>query len=78
MAVAEPEVRVAAGALRGRLESGLAVFKGIPFAEPPARFAAPGPVQAWDGIGTPCRTARGPRSRACPAGTRCPSPPRAG
>jgi para-nitrobenzyl esterase len=49
VAVAEPEVRVAAGALRGRLEPGLAVFKGIPFAEPPARFAAPQPVAAWDG-----------------------------
>jgi para-nitrobenzyl esterase len=49
VAVAEPEVRVAAGALRGRLESGVAVFKGIPFAEPPARFAAPEPVVAWDG-----------------------------
>jgi para-nitrobenzyl esterase len=50
MAVAQPEVRVAAGALRGRVESGAAVFKGIPFAEPSARFAAPGPVEAWDGI----------------------------
>jgi para-nitrobenzyl esterase len=49
MTVAEPEIRLAAGALRGRLESGVAVFKGIPFAEPPARFAAPGPVGAWDG-----------------------------
>ncbi|HEY7101497.1 MAG TPA: carboxylesterase family protein [Mycobacteriales bacterium] len=49
MTVAEPEVRVAAGVLRGRLDSGLAVFKGIPFAEPPQRFAAPGPVEAWDG-----------------------------
>ena len=47
--VAEPEVRVTAGLLRGRLEPGLAVFKGIPFAEPPARFAAPEPVAAWDG-----------------------------
>ena len=48
--VARPEVRAAAGALRGRLESGVAVFRGIPFAEPPARFAAPEPVEAWDGI----------------------------
>jgi len=46
--VAEPKVRVAAGALRGRLESGVAVFKGIPFAAP-VRFAAPRPVQAWHG-----------------------------
>jgi para-nitrobenzyl esterase len=49
VAVAEPEVRVASGGLRGRLESGVAVFKGIPFAETPARFAAPEPVAAWAG-----------------------------
>ena len=49
MTVAEPVVRVTAGLLRGRLEPGLVVFKGIPFAEPPARFAAPEPVAAWDG-----------------------------
>src|SRR5690349_7063516 len=49
MAATEPRVRVTAGGLRGRLESGVAVFKGIPFAEPPARFAAPGPVEGWDG-----------------------------
>jgi para-nitrobenzyl esterase len=48
--MAELEVRVRAGRLRGRLESGVAVFTGIPFAEPPARFAAPRPVEAWDGI----------------------------
>src|SRR3954447_12116635 len=49
MTVAEPEVRLAAGALRGRLESGGGGFRGIPFAEPPARFAAPEPVPGWDG-----------------------------
>ncbi len=43
----EPEVRIAAGAVRGRLESDLMVFKGIPFAEPPARFAIPQRVKAW-------------------------------
>ncbi|MEI5527204.1 carboxylesterase family protein [Streptomyces brasiliscabiei] len=45
-------VRTAAGAVRGRAEDGLTVFRGIPFAEPPvgeARFAAPRPVSAWDG-----------------------------
>ncbi|MDX6314170.1 MAG: para-nitrobenzyl esterase, partial [Streptomyces sp.] len=49
---AEPVVRTAAGAVRGRREGGLAVFRGIPFAEPPvgdARFGAPRPVRAWDG-----------------------------
>ncbi|MFJ2607357.1 carboxylesterase/lipase family protein [Streptomyces sp. NPDC087425] len=47
-----PVVRTAAGAVRGLREHGLAVFRGIPFAEPPvgaARFAAPRPVAAWDG-----------------------------
>ena len=33
----------------GRHESGVAVFKGIPFAEPPVRFGAPEPVRAWPG-----------------------------
>ena len=50
MTVAQPEVSVAAGALRGRVESGVVVFRGIPFAEPPARFAVPRPVEAWSGI----------------------------
>ncbi|MEV4173631.1 carboxylesterase family protein [Nonomuraea sp. NPDC049709] len=48
----EPEVRTAAGGLRGRAEDGVAVFRGIPFARPPLgelRFAAPVPAEAWDG-----------------------------
>ncbi|WP_181772112.1 carboxylesterase/lipase family protein [Amycolatopsis pittospori] len=49
MTVAESE----AGKLRGRSEAGVAVFRGIPFAEPPVgalRFAAPRPVRGWDGV----------------------------
>src|SRR4051812_6753171 len=45
-------VRTVAGAVRGRREDGLTVFRGIPFAEPPvaeARFQAPRPVRAWEG-----------------------------
>ncbi|GAB7109243.1 carboxylesterase family protein [Streptomyces phaeofaciens JCM 4814] len=45
-------VRTAAGAVRGRRESGLTVFRGIPFAAPPvgeARFQAPRPPHPWDG-----------------------------
>ncbi|MFK0151253.1 carboxylesterase/lipase family protein [Streptomyces sp. NPDC090499] len=47
-----PVVRTAAGAVRGLREDGLAVFRGIPFAEPPvgaARFAAPRPARPWEG-----------------------------
>jgi para-nitrobenzyl esterase len=49
----KPEVRTAAGRVRGRHEDGVTVFRGIPFAEPPvgdARFAAPRPARAWDGV----------------------------
>ncbi|GAB2723966.1 carboxylesterase/lipase family protein [Kitasatospora kifunensis] len=48
-----PEVRAQAGVLRGSWEAGVAVFRGIPFAEPPVgslRFAAPRPVRGWDGV----------------------------
>lgn len=45
-------VRTVGGAVRGRREDGLTVFRGIPFAEPPVgkdRFGAPRPVRAWEG-----------------------------
>lgn len=48
-----PEAGTAAGAVRGRVEGGLAVFRGIPYAQPPvgaARFAAPRPAERWDGV----------------------------
>ena len=47
---AEPLVGTLAGVVRGRREDGLAVFRGIPFAQPPvgeARFAAPRPAAPW-------------------------------
>lgn len=50
---AEPEVRTVAGLIRGGREAGLAVFRGISYAEPPVgalRFAAPEPVRSWDGV----------------------------
>src|SRR5438309_2364956 len=50
---ANPQASTAAGRVRGRREGGLAVFRGIPFAQPPvgpARFAAPQPVTPWDGV----------------------------
>ncbi len=48
-----PEVRATAGGLRGSREAGVAVFRGIPFAQPPVgvlRFAAPRPVRGWSGV----------------------------
>jgi para-nitrobenzyl esterase len=50
---AEPEVRTAAGRVRGSREDGVAVFRGIPYAEPPIgalRFAAPRPARHWSGV----------------------------
>ena len=70
MDVTEPFVRTASGLVRGRRNSagrdaagrdaagrdaaGIAVFLGIPFAQPPVgdlRFAAPHPARSWDGVG---------------------------
>lgn len=49
----EPEIRTAAGVVRGRWENAVVVFRGIPYAEPPfgsRRFGEPVPVQQWDGV----------------------------
>ncbi len=53
MAPADPVVSTSAGRVRGRIEKGIAVFRGIPFAEPPIgplRFQAPEPPAPWDGV----------------------------
>jgi para-nitrobenzyl esterase len=50
-----PEVRTTTGLVRGTTENGLAIFRGIPFAQPPVgalRFAAPQPAETWDGVRT--------------------------
>src|SRR3954453_6683047 len=50
---AEVDVRIAAGVVRGRWESGVAVFRGISYAKPPfgpRRFAGPVPVAPWEGV----------------------------
>lgn len=46
-------MRTGRGVVRGRSEGGIAVFRGIPYARPPfgaLRFAAPEPVEPWDGV----------------------------
>ncbi|MEU3548938.1 carboxylesterase/lipase family protein [Streptomyces longwoodensis] len=50
---ADPVVRTPHGALRGRHERGMAVFRGIPYAAPPfgpRRFRPPVPPEPWDGV----------------------------
>ena len=48
-----PQVKVAEGVLEGVNESGVMVFKGVPFAAPPVgdlRWKAPQPVKSWEGV----------------------------
>ena len=48
-----PAVQIASGRLRGRLEEGVRVFRGVPYAAAPVgelRFAAPQPHPGWDGV----------------------------
>ncbi|GAB2716572.1 carboxylesterase/lipase family protein [Streptomyces bullii] len=49
----DPVVRTPHGAVRGRYEHGIAVFRGIPYAAPPfgpRRFRPPVPPEPWDGV----------------------------
>ncbi|MFF6994445.1 carboxylesterase/lipase family protein [Streptomyces sp. NPDC008313] len=49
----DPVVATPYGAVRGRHEKGIAVFRGIPFAAPPFgpnRFRPPVPPEPWDGV----------------------------
>ncbi|MFE2407468.1 carboxylesterase/lipase family protein [Kitasatospora sp. NPDC059408] len=53
MTAGAPVVDAPAGAVRGAREGGVAVFRGIPFAEPPVgvrRFGAPARVGRWSGV----------------------------
>lgn len=52
-AVAAPDVAVEGGRVRGTVEDGLAVYKGVPFAAPPVgelRWKAPQRVVPWEGV----------------------------
>ncbi|MEU4083068.1 carboxylesterase/lipase family protein [Streptomyces aureus] len=49
----DPVVPTPYGAVRGRYENGIAVFRGIPYAAPPfgaRRFRPPEPPEPWDGV----------------------------
>jgi para-nitrobenzyl esterase len=66
-----PTIAVTGGQIRGvALEKGGVVFKGVPFAQPPAgdlRWREPAPVKAWSGVreatsfGAPCAQNAGGR-----------------
>ena len=52
-ALAAPQATTVNGVLEGVNESGVAVFKGVPFAAPPVgelRWKAPQPVENWTGV----------------------------
>lgn len=67
-ATSDTIVNAPAGQLEGRLEDGLRVFRGIPYALPPvgaARWTPPAPMPRWDGLrqafefGPQCMAPRG-------------------
>src|SRR3954451_24764993 len=50
---ANPKVTTSNGVLEGTYESGIRIFRGIPFAAPPVgdlRWKEPQPVQNWQGV----------------------------
>ena len=48
-----PQAKTSCGVLEGTYESGIKVFRGVPFAQPPVgelRWKAPQPVKPWTGV----------------------------
>ncbi len=48
-----PRAKTGNGLLEGISSSGIAIFRGIPFAQPPVgdlRWKAPQPVKNWEGV----------------------------
>ena len=78
MASAAPVVHTKDGQVRGSVENGAVIFRGIPFAKPPVgalRFQAPAPPEPWEGVRD--ATAFGPRAPQAPfPGMPARSPPR--
>ena len=65
----DPEVSTRSGRLRGVQRPGSAAFLGVPFARAPVgplRFAAPEPVEPWEGVRA--ATAHGPTPQRVPFG----------
>jgi para-nitrobenzyl esterase len=61
------QVRTKAGMIAGANESGISIFKGVPFAAPPVgdlRWRAPQPVKPWEGVRDASRF--GPRCMQLP------------
>ena len=78
MGPADPELVTTFGRVRGRVEHGNVVFRGLPYARPPLgelRFQAPAPPAPWDGVrdaatfGPQCPQAVEPGSPAPPPDT---------
>jgi para-nitrobenzyl esterase len=49
----EPTTQTTSGIVRGRIEDGVATYRGIPYAAPPVgdlRFAEPQPAPSWSGV----------------------------
>lgn len=62
------DVETSAGTVRGDGSAGLFVFRGIPFADLPERFAAPGPPAGWRGVRSAAAFGPSPPQSSQPTG----------